>query len=155
MKSITEKLIPIYDQIEINWLKSQNYKTMKEFNLETVKKNWKKAQSGELVCTKRGTPVKLLCTEARSDYPLIGLINHETKDELMNWTTEGKYICEDVSSNIDLKLQTKKVRGWVNVYKNADVGKVIGVVWGSKEEAKRMLMNKDSYIRTMYVAWDE
>lgn len=57
---------------------------MRTFNLE-------EAKEGNPVCTGNGKDVRIICFNAKSWFPIIGLItNHRDQDEIVSFTIEGK-----------------------------------------------------------------
>ena len=127
---------------------------MKDFDIEKVRQNLDKAQKGELVCTEDGHCVRLFCLDAKGEYPLIGIIDHEDYESPINWTIDGKFVKGSVHHEFDLKLKSTKIKGWVNVY---DIGnrRVLGAIWESKERAEGALDGGEEYVRTMYVEYNE
>ena len=62
---------------------------MKPFNFEELKK-------GKAVCTKDGYPVRILCFDRKSTkFPIVALIDRGVKEELVTYTSEGKYSISD------------------------------------------------------------
>lgn len=125
---------------------------MKEFNLEEFKKN-----PSQKVVTRDGRTVRIICTDMKSEYPLIALaINKDdNKESLLNYKENGKYFYA-VSEN-DLFFAPIKREGWINVYKGVIENHLPYVgqkVYKSKEEAIR---NKcgDYYFTTLKIEWEE
>ena len=71
---------------------------MKEFDLELAK-------AGHPVCTRDGKPVRIVCFDAKGDYPIVGLeyntdLEANIDEELpRNYTNEGFYYKTETSSN--------------------------------------------------------
>ena len=42
--------------------------------------------------TRSGENVRILCNDAKGDYPRVGLVDDEIGDRPMRWTINGKYI---------------------------------------------------------------
>jgi hypothetical protein len=131
---------------------------MKEFDIKKVKENWDKAQRGRLVCTKEGYPVKILTLSAHlltdvGSYSVIGLVEKPDGQDLMCWGEDG--FCSYGSQN-NLKLQSQKRSGWVNVYRQPNDHLTLGLIRDTKEIAESMCgMSGSNYVRTMYVEWEE
>ena len=124
---------------------------MKEFNLEEYLKN-----PSQKVVTRDGREVRIICTDMKSEYPLIALIlnKNNNKENLFNYKENGKYFYA-VSEN-DLFFAPTKKEGWVNVYKNDD--KIfLGNVHQSKKEAKEKESQDDyyTYLTTIKIEWEE
>ena len=121
---------------------------MKEFNLTEYLKN-----PSQKVVTRDGREVRIICTDMKSEYPLIALIlnKNNNKENLFNYKENGKYFYA-VSEN-DLFFAPTKKEGWVNVYKNGFVERVIGCLYSSEEEAKEY--KSPDYITTVKIEWEE
>ena len=71
---------------------------MKEFDLELAK-------AGHPVCTRDGKPVRIVCFDAKGDFPIVGLeYNTDLEDNIdeelpRNYTNEGFYYKTETSSN--------------------------------------------------------
>lgn len=125
---------------------------MKEFNLEEYLKN-----PSQKVVTRDGREVRIICTDMKSEYPLIALIlnKNNNKENLFNYKENGKYFYA-VSEN-DLFFAPIKKEGWVNLYKGIvkDYLPSVGQkVYKSKESA---ITNKrdDNYLTTVKIEWEE
>ena len=121
---------------------------MKEFNLNEYLKD-----PSQKVITRDGRNVRIICTNMKSEYPLIALaINKDdNKESLLNYKENGKYFYA-VSEN-DLFFAPIKREGWINVYKNGFVERVIGCLYSSEEEAKEY--KSPNYITTIKIEWEE
>ena len=119
---------------------------MKPFSLEEYLKN----PSKKLV-TKEGKMVKrILCTDARGNYPIVALIEEGGYDNALSYTKDGKLYA--VESNVyDLFFAPEKHEGWVNVYRCLD-DMMCGSVFASEEDAK---CNAKTAIATVKIEWEE
>ena len=122
---------------------------MKEFNLNEYLKD-----PSQKVITRDGRNVRIICTNMKSEYPLIALaINKDdNKESLLNYKENGKYFYA-VSEN-DLFFAPIKKEGWINVYKNNFVERVIGCRFYSSEEEAKEYKSPD-YITTIKIEWEE
>ena len=59
---------------------------MKEFNLEEFKKNL-----SQKVVTRDGRSVRIVCTDAKNEFPIITLITNDDKEVLMDYNNNGTY----------------------------------------------------------------
>jgi len=60
------------------------------------------------IMTKNGHPVRLLDTEAKGDYPVVGLIDMGSYEITRQWTADGKLdVREGISTNTDLVIETE------------------------------------------------
>lgn len=83
---------------------------MKEFNLEEYLKN-----PGRKVVTRNGLPVRILCTDMKSEIPIVALISHNDGEELCYYYQHGRFY-NDIEDWHDLMFAPIKKEGWVNIY---------------------------------------
>ena len=122
---------------------------MKEFNLNKYLKD-----PSQKVITRDGRNVRIICTNMKSEYPLIALaINKDdNKESLLNYKENGKYFYA-VSEN-DLFFAPDKKEGWINIFRyKTDL--YIGDVFETKEEAEKMGKLSKNYITTIKIEWEE
>lgn len=123
---------------------------MKEFNLKEYLKDPSKK-----VVTRDGREVRIVCTDMKSEYPLIALVT-DKKDNTESpfvYTKNGRYFFEE--TNNDLFFAPVKREGWVNIYKRmSKCSYVEESIYYSKEIA---IKNKcdDNYITTTKIEWEE
>ena len=107
------------------------------------------------VVTRDGRPVRILCTDAKSDYPVIGLISSNGGDYPENYTENGTYLNNYESDN-DLFFGTVKKDGWVSVYRNVRGNIFFSSPYRTKEEALEALYDDtDTRIDTIKVESEE
>ena len=126
---------------------------MKQFNLQEYLAN-----PSRQVVTRDGRKVtRFLCTDAKTDFPIIALIEAtpgSTNESLCAFKKDGRYF-EDVNSNCDLFFAPTKHEGWMNLYKKS-FGLLIGdLVRDSEEESKKIAAGDEDYITTIKVEWEE
>ena len=123
---------------------------MKPFNLEEYLINPSKK-----VVTREGKPVRIICTDARGEYPVIALIEHyqETLDVTFSFTKDGKWCTDGTNSNKDLFFAPEKHEGWTNVYEEGTNRYLDGCICSTEEEAKRI--RGYGYITTIKIEWEE
>ena len=123
---------------------------MKPFNLEEYLTNPSKK-----VVTREGKPVRIICTDARGEYPVIALIEHyqETLDVTFSFTKDGKWCTDGTNSNKDLFFAPEKHEGWTNVYEEGTNRYLDGCICSTEEEAKRI--RGYGYITTIKIEWEE
>ena len=82
---------------------------MRKFNLE-------EALAGKPVVTRTGNIVTQLNLfhSIREMTPLYGVVN----EEVISWTTKGKFVWKDGESIHDLFMVTEKKTIWINVWQN-------------------------------------
>ena len=123
---------------------------MKPFNLEEYLTNPSKK-----VVTREGKPARIICTDARGEYPVIALIEHyqETLDVTFSFTKDGKWCTDGTNSNKDLFFAPEKHEGWTNVYEKGTNRYLDGCICSTEEEAKRI--RGYGYITTIKIEWEE
>ena len=120
---------------------------MKPFNLEEYLKNPSKK-----VVTRGGRTVKrILCTDARGDYPIVALVDWGCYDNALSYTKDGGFYVSDGTSVNDLFFAPEKHEGWVNVYRDFD-DVMCGSVFATEEDAK---CNAKTAIATVKIEWEE
>ena len=124
---------------------------MKEFNLEEFKKN-----PSQKVVTRDGREVRIICTDAKGDEPIIALIYNKNRDEenVYTYNRDG-YFCGDNDSCLDLFFAPIKREGWVNIYAITRIN-CISRIYNTKEEAETIGKGcKSGYITTIKIEWEE
>ena len=118
---------------------------MKPFSLEEYLKNQKRK-----VVTRNGRSARIICTDAKGNYPIVALIEEGGYDNALSYTKDGKlYVGE--TNDYDLFLATEKHEGWVNVYRDFD-DMMCGSVFATEEDAK---CNAKTAIATVKIEWEE
>ena len=126
-----------------------NMKKMKPFNLE-------EAKAGKPVCTKDGRKARIICFDAKGDYPIIALIDNTTKETGLHYTLNGTvYVC--TGSGYDLMMLPEKKEGWVNIVRGSNGSPHMGRgIFQSKEEAENAIKEfSDNLIDTVKISWEE
>ena len=118
---------------------------MKAFNLEEYIKN-----PNRKVVTRDRRSARIICTDAKGNYPVIALVDCGDYDSAFSYTKDGKHI-EYKSSSSDLFFVTEKHEGWVNVYRDFD-DMMCGSVFATEEDAK---CNAKTAIATVRIEWEE
>ena len=125
---------------------------MKEFNLTEYLKN-----TSQKVVTRDGRAVRIICTDAKGDEPIIALVYNNIREEenVYTYNREGIFY-KDNDSCLDLFFAPIKREGWVNLYKFEDDTRTIGCLFTSKEEANLHKYDRASvYIKTIKIEWEE
>ena len=126
---------------------------MKEFNLDEYLKN-----PSQKVVTRDGREVRIICTDAKNEEPIIALVYNKNRDEenVYTYNRDG-YFYKDNDSCLDLFFATVKKEGWVNLYKGIIESYLPSVgqkIYKSKEEAIRHKCS-DRYFTTLKIEWEE
>ena len=122
---------------------------MKEFNLTEYLKN-----PSQKVVTRDGREVRIICTDAKGDEPIIALIYNKNRDEenVYTYNREGIFY-KDNDSCLDLFFAPIKREGWVNIYSEQEYRYPGENIFNTKEEA---IKYKDiNYIATVKIEWEE
>ena len=125
---------------------------MKEFNLTEYLKN-----PSQKVITRDGREVRIICTDAKNDEPIIALVYNNIREEenVYTYNRDG-YFYGDNDSCLDLFFTSTKREGWINVYKFEDDERTIGCLFKSEKEANLHKYDRASeYIKTIKIEWEE
>ena len=123
---------------------------MKEFNLTEYLKN-----PSQKVVTRDGREVRIICTDAKQDYPIIALVKINEETETTIYLKENGRWNEGVEDEWDLFFAPTKKEGWVNIY---DITRIncISRIYKTKEEAETIGKGcKSGYITTIKIEWEE
>ena len=133
-------------------------KNLKPFDLE-------EAKAGKPVCTRDGRKARIICFDMNSfnNHIIVALITEENGTEsIYSYTSEGKW--KETKTENDLMMLSEKKEGWINIY-NADTtfyyvdGRVFDTkdeaVKEAKEEVEKEQREKNEYIDTIRVEWEE
>ena len=126
---------------------------MKQFSLEEFKKN-----PTRKVVTRDGKNVRIICTDAKGDYPVIGLIRSlDNEDYPWRFRMDGA-ILENEENENDLFFDVEKKEGYINLYRSklgiASHQTSFGIL--SKEQAEiEAAEYPDDFIATAKVTWEE
>lgn len=123
---------------------------MKEFNLNEYLKDPSKK-----VVTRDGRAVRIICTDMKSEYPLIALVT-DKKDNTESpfvYTKNGRYFFEE--TNNDLFFAPIKREGWINIFKDEDFPFINGDIYESKNKAEEEAIGEPDYIATIKIEWEE
>ena len=126
---------------------------MKQFNLKSYIANPRK------VMTKDGRDARILCVDAKGDYPVVALIpdgEGEYKRDHPEMYTEDGCSYSGRMSFFDLFFAPEIHEGWVNVYEGADGNSYVGDarIFKSKEDAEKEGKKWKDYISTVRIEWE-
>ena len=120
---------------------------IKPFNLEEFRTNPLRK-----VVTREGKPVRILCTDAKGDYPIFGLALDEDGSE---YTIRCKQDGIGSFDEDDLFFAPTNHEGFMNIYYR-DNRYISGVaIHNTEEEAKRFIFPDRGYITTIKVEWED
>lgn len=62
------------------------------------------------VQTRDGYPVRILATDLRSEYPVVGIISHPDYDEVETWTLDGAFVSSDEHPDdlVNVPVETRR-----------------------------------------------
>lgn len=125
---------------------------MKPFSLEEFKKN----PTRNVVTRDGKAKARIICTDAKSEYPIIVLLSYSEQSEGCEaYTADGRFSI-DGESNSDLFFATEKKSGWANVYKIADTDQLeASCIFSTKEEAEFYSVDNPNYVATTKIEWEE
>lgn len=125
---------------------------MEQFSLEKYLAN-----PSRKVVTGDGRKVKILCTNRKSPYPIVALVeNHDSDNEsVCSYRENGLYSLYSLSEENNLFFAPEKHEGWVNVYRNSDSDTYAGAVYDSQEDAKNRKAFDENYVTTIKIEWEE
>ena len=122
---------------------------MKEFNLDEYLK-----EPSKKIVTKDGRAVRIICTNAKNEFPIIALITNDSKEVLMDYNNNGK-VSPDEMTDLDLFFAPTKREGWVNVFKDEELPFVNGDVYKSEKDAKEAAEGESDFIASVKIEWEE
>ena len=153
-----------------------NTKHLTKEDMEEKKLNLKpfdiqKAREGKPVCTRDGRKARIIAFDRRLfyknvSYPILALVEcSDGEDDVCGYSEKGKVLIEDGAEyKDDLMMLPEKKEGWINIY-NADTtfyyadGRVFETkdeaVQEAKEEVEKEQREKNEYIDTIRVEWEE
>ena len=131
---------------------------MKPFNLEEYLENPERK-----VVTRDGRKVtRFLCTDAKTDFPIIALVEAtpgSTNECLRTLKKDGRYFGKEISDS-DLFFAPEKKVGWINIFRGKDGPLAGNTIFTSKENAEESSRHccgftKDLYLTTVKIEWEE
>ena len=126
---------------------------MKEFNLTEYLKN-----PSQKVITRDGRDVRIICTDAKGDEPIIALVYNNIREEenVYTYNRDG-YFYGDNDSCLDLFFAPTKKEGWINLFKDKEINYpyIPGIIHDNEEEAKEAIKGDPDFIATIKIEWEE
>ena len=118
---------------------------MRRFNFDEYIKNPSKE-----VVTRDGKTVRILCTDADSNKPIVALVRTGHFEQVVKYDKDGV----GLTYANDLFFVTVKNRGWVEVYESQDGEKFPGgIIYKTKEEAEKKASS--SRLSIAKIEWEE
>ena len=123
---------------------------MKKFSL-----NEYIANPSRKVVTREGRNVRIICTDAKRDCPILALLTAYDGSEVIYEYTKNGVITDDGECNLDLFFAPTKREGFVNIH-NRDNRYITGVtIHQTEEDAKRFIFPNSGYITTIKIQWED
>ena len=120
---------------------------MKQFSLEDYLK-----QPSRKVVTREGRSARIICTDAKREYPIIALLDEEYGYEaICGFNRDGRAM-KDIKTQDDLFFAPEKHEGWINVCRTFRDGEpyCACTIYQSEEVAKKM-----GGVATIKIEWEE
>lgn len=76
--------------------------------------------------TRDGRRARIICTDRRSEWPIIGLVANPEKEFVQAYSIEGRAY-PTTESHLDLlnsPAPKKRIRGWANIYSQTDISSI-------------------------------
>ena len=133
---------------------------MKQFSLKDYLKDSSKKNR---VVTRDGRAVKIICIDAKGNFPVIGLVpdavNDTSSETPISFTTNGKYWNNQndrADSPLDLFFASEKHEGWINIFKSSNDIAFLGQsrIYESKEDAEKNGKDCECYVATIKIEWE-
>ena len=122
---------------------------MKPFSLEEYLKN-----PSQKVVTRDGRNVRIICTDAKGNFPIIALVETHNDTEVALRLSEDGYFYSNDEDSRDLFFATEKQEGWINVYLDAENDSYVGTrIYKSKEDAENNGRIWKGYVTTLKIEW--
>ena len=129
---------------------------MKQFDLDAYLAN-----PSRKVVTRDGRKARILCTDAKGDYPIVALVEENDGEYSVSCTKDGRYYLNEINDKNDLFFAPVKREGWVNIYKAATRNTLVCMVtryagssiWPT-EEAAKTAADPDP-VATIKIEWEE
>ena len=124
---------------------------MKQFSLEEFKKN-----PNRKVVTKKGRPVRIVCTDAVRIYPIVALVKFNEEEELNSYLPDGRWSFANENGDMNLFFAPEKKVIWGNLYSTQHGTTFSGDFYKTEEAAlKEKAKDFSKYITTFKVEWEE
>ena len=125
---------------------------MKPFSLDEYIKN-----PNRKVVTRNGRSARIICTDAKGNYPIVALIEEGGYDNALSYTKDGElYVGE--TNDYDLFFAPEKHEGWLNIYRSDECGFYMRgkSPYKSKEKADKVAKaNPKTFFTTVKIEWEE
>ena len=124
---------------------------MKNFDIDA-------ARSGKPVCTRDGSPVRIICWDAKGYCPIVALVSDiDGRESVQTYPSDGRLMLGDMVNPLDMMMKTEKKEGWLNIIKSDKElsGVDLDGVYVSEKDAREESEDEDGYITTIKIQWEE
>lgn len=128
---------------------------MKPFNI-------KEAKLGKHICTRGGRPARIVCYNAKGEYPIVALITYETtigeREEFPCLYKSNGCRCEEgPDAVLNLMMASEKKSGWINIYEDTPNRRYSEDIYETEEEALASIdpLGMSTYRSTTQIEWEE
>ena len=122
---------------------------MISFNLKEYLKNPLRK-----VVTRDGRNVRIICTNAKGNFPIIALVETYNGTEVALRLSGDGHFYNEAEDSRDLFFATEKQEGWINVYLDAENDSYVGTrIYKSKEDAENDGKIWRGYVTTLKIEW--
>ena len=115
------------------------------------------------VVTREGKPVRIICTNKQSKFPVVALIMDNGVEDTFNFTEDGLVLAGDITNfgditKYDLFFIPEKKEGWICLYDasvyNEEMPFPGTLIYKTKEEALKT-KHYSGYIGIAHVEWEK
>ena len=123
---------------------------MEQFSLEKYLEN-----PNRKVVTRDGRSVRIICTDAKGDFPVVALVEIYNGAENVFRLEENGHFYYDTEDSRDLFFAPEKKSAWINLYEMNSIISPGPRAYDTKEEAESAAGDKSYYISTIKIEWEE
>ena len=123
---------------------------MKQFSLEEYLKN-----PNRKVVTRDGKNVRIICINAKGNFPIIALVETHNGTETVLRLKENGHFCNDTKDSRDLFFATEKQEGWANIYLCEGEYSLDDVIYSTRTCAEESGKKFEDYLTTIQIEWEE
>ena len=124
---------------------------MKKFDID-------EAREGKPYCTRDGSPVRIICWNAKGYCPIVALVSDiDGRESVQTYPSDGRLMLGDMVNPLDMMMKTEKKEGWLNIIKSDKElsGVDLDGVYVSEKDAREESEDEDGYITTIKIQWEE
>ena len=122
---------------------------MKPFNLKEYLAN-----PNRKIITRDGRDARIICTNAKGNFPIIALVETHNDIEVAIRLNEDGHFYNDTEDSRDLFFAIEKQEGWINIYLDAENEGYVGTrIYKSKEDAENDGKIWKGYVTTLKIEW--